>query len=307
MLACVIAYVLEELNLKGVASLLYIIMTAILVKNSHNKRPVLGGSSPLVSIPYMSTHPVSPIPYFSEDSESRVGRIIFFPFLCIQYSILQSSQKPYCLSLDFYLLITTKATKFMTPINKWSDDQLVHLFTEGTSEAFNELVRRYQADVLRYIYVAVNDDSLAEDLFQDTFIKVMHILKDGKYRSRGKFKPWLMRVTHNMVMDYFRHTGVRLQPVSSDLNHYIISTTSAPEVYEQEELQLQEQQYAFLEQQVASLPPEQREVLEMRIWKNMSFKDIAAHTGVSINTALGRMRYALINLRKASRKDFPSL
>lgn len=179
------------------------------------------------------------------------------------------------------------------------DDELVSLYAGGCKEAFDTLIERYDAEVLSYIRISVTDWDDANDLFQDIFVKVINTIRDGRYSAQGKFKPWLMRIAHNMVMDYFRRQkSQKTVSISDDkFREDFIERIpcSSPNI---EELLVAENTRHELRSWVAQLPRTQRDVLILRYLKDMSFKEIADYTGVSINTALGRMRYALINLRK---------
>jgi RNA polymerase sigma factor (sigma-70 family) len=178
-----------------------------------------------------------------------------------------------------------------------SDQDLIHQYIKGEEAGLIELVRRYQAKIYTSIYLLVKDEYLAEDIFQDTFIKVINTLKAGKYNEEGKFLPWVSRIAHNLVIDHFRRE--KRTPLISGgdddfdifdvLGHYDEST---------EDKMVREQTHKDLKALIHLLPSEQKEVLIMRHFSNMSFKEIADVTDVSINTALGRMRYALNNLRK---------
>ena len=177
-----------------------------------------------------------------------------------------------------------------------SDHELIHLYIAGSEEGLTELIRRYQSKIYTSIYLLVKDEYLAEDIFQDTFIKVINTLKAGKYNEEGKFLPWVARIAHNLVIDHFRREK-RTPLVNNDedfdifdvLGHYDEST---------EDRMIREQTYTDLKKLIHLLPSEQKEVLIMRHYGDLSFKQIADITEVSINTALGRMRYALNNLRR---------
>ena len=177
-----------------------------------------------------------------------------------------------------------------------SDQELIHLYISGNEAGLTELIRRYQSKIYTSIYLLVKDEYLAEDIFQDTFIKVINTLKAGKYNEEGKFLPWVARIAHNLVIDHFRRE--KRTPLVSNgedfdifdvLGHYDEST---------EDRMIREQTYTDLNKLIHLLPSEQKEVLIMRHYGDLSFKQIADITDVSINTALGRMRYALNNLRR---------
>ncbi len=189
-------------------------------------------------------------------------------------------------------------------MNKFEDRELISAYLDGNEKAFETLLLRHKDKVYRFIYMKVRDGALAEDIFQDTFIKVVRTLKNGAYNEEGKFLPWAMRIAHNLIIDYFRKKNkVRLISESSSLrdDYNIFHTIDNDEKTVQEEMSQVE-----LEQQMVDLidylPETQRDILKKRIFKEMSFKDIAEEEDISINTALGRMRYALINLRKLIEK-----
>lgn len=189
----------------------------------------------------------------------------------------------------------------MTTLRTCSDDELVCQYCEGCDRAFAELLRRYETDIHNYIFLTIADSDVADDLFQEVFIKVMRTLKEGKYHAKGKFKAWLLRLTHNMMMDHFRREKRTLYVTNYDANQQILDLTPASELPE-DFFDDQEALYHQISLCVEDLPEAQREVLKMRIYEDIPFKEIAERTEVSISTALGRMRYALINLRKMVQK-----
>ncbi|WP_329904907.1 RNA polymerase sigma factor [Porphyromonas pogonae] len=189
----------------------------------------------------------------------------------------------------------------MNRFNDLTDDQLVQSYAKGCNEAFDVLLNRYDATVHTYIRFSIQDTDAAEDIFQDTFIKVLTTIKRGRYNAEGKFKAWLLRIAHNLVMDYFRKTGSEAryeQPHSEEYDSPFARIAS--DQPNREEEMTKEDLLNELYRNITKLPMEQREVVMLRYWEDMSFKEIADATGVSINTALGRMRYALINLRRFS-------
>ncbi|HEX3384324.1 MAG TPA: sigma-70 family RNA polymerase sigma factor [Mucilaginibacter sp.] len=186
-----------------------------------------------------------------------------------------------------------------------SDQDLIHQYVAGDEAGLVELIRRYQAKIYTSIYLLVKDEYLAEDIFQDTFIKVINTLRAGKYNEEGKFLPWVTRIAHNLVIDHFRREkrapmvdGGEDFDIFEVLGHYDEST---------EDRMVREQTHRDLKALIHLLPAEQKEVLIMRHFGDMSFKEIAEVTDVSINTALGRMRYALNNLRKMMQSKEMSL
>ena len=183
---------------------------------------------------------------------------------------------------------------------KVTDAVLVKEYINGNELALSELIRRHQHRIYSFIYSKVFDKDIAEDIFQDTFIKVINTLKRGKYNEEGKFLPWVMRIAHNLVIDHFRRNK-RMPKFdnSGDFNIFSVLSDSGLNVEKQI---IKDQIESDLREVIRELPEDQLEVLTMRIYKEMSFKEISERTGVSINTALGRMRYALINLRKIIEK-----
>ncbi|WP_161889048.1 RNA polymerase sigma factor [Pontibacter russatus] len=177
-----------------------------------------------------------------------------------------------------------------------SDSALVSLYIAGKESAFEQLVNRHKNKVYTTIYLIVKDSYTAEDLLQDTFIKAIHTMKGGRYNEEGKFSSWICRIAHNLAIDHFRKEKrspmIMLEDGSNVFNNMSFSEDSA------ESIQIKEDTHARLRELIQTLPQTQREVLMMRHYAEMSFQEIADATGVSINTALGRMRYALINLRK---------
>ena len=177
-----------------------------------------------------------------------------------------------------------------------SDRDLIRAYREGDERAFETLLNRYQSGVFSKIVFVVRDHELANDLFQDTWIKVVKVLKSGKYVEEGKFGPWVMRIAHNAAIDHFRRNRKRRMVRQTD--EFDIFDTLAHDAPNAMDTMVQEEVLAELRQLIPALPEEQREVVKMRLEQQYSFKEIAEETGVSINTALGRMRYALINLRR---------
>ncbi len=177
-----------------------------------------------------------------------------------------------------------------------SDSQLISLYKNGNEEAFSTLVNRHKKKIYTTIYLIVKDQYLAEDLMQDTFVKVVKTIKSGRYNEEGKFLPWASRIAHNLAIDHFRkakrYPTIVMEDGSNVFNTLEFSEDSI------ESKQIQQDTHALLRDLIRELPDSQREVLMMRHYMQMSFQEIADATGVSINTALGRMRYALINLRK---------
>ncbi len=186
----------------------------------------------------------------------------------------------------------------MKHLSKLSDEELVVLYSEGNNKAFDILLTRYKNRIYSYIFYTVKDNDLTEDIFQETFVKVITTIKQGRYIETGKFSSWVTRIAHNLIIDHYRQ----------ERNENLVSNDDNEEkdIFNRKELSegtiedslITRQIHADIRRLVAALPDNQREVLIMRYYKNMSFKEIADATQVSINTALGRMRYALLNIRK---------
>ena len=183
---------------------------------------------------------------------------------------------------------------------KLSDQDLVSLYIKGNEDALEIIINRHRSRIFSYIIATIKDKPLAEDFFQDTFIKVIKTLRGGRYNEEGKFLPWVMRIAHNLMIDYFRKAK-RFRAVrgrNSDNEEIDIFNTIRNEELNIEELLVKDQVRNDVKELIERLPTEQKEVVKLRYYYDMSFKEISEFTDVSINTALGRMRYALINLRK---------
>ena len=178
-----------------------------------------------------------------------------------------------------------------------SDKELIERYQDGDVHSFELLIGRYQKQVYSYILTLVKDKQLADDVFQDTFVKVIQTIKSKAYKDDGRFVQFAMRIAHNLVIDHFRKEN-RIPTVESSSEDYNYIDNVPITDHSVEQGMIVDQVHSDLHRMIAFLPDEQREVLRMRIFDDMSFKDIADVTNVSINTALGRMRYALINLRK---------
>lgn len=182
-----------------------------------------------------------------------------------------------------------------------SDAALLSAYIQGDDKAFETLVKRSKSKVYTTIYLIVKDRYVAEDLMQEAYIKAIDVMKSGRYNEEGKFLPWILRIAHNMAIDYFRkekrYPTIVLEDGSKVFNSFEFAEDSV------EDMQLKADQVANVRELIKKLPDEQREVLVMRHYEDLSFQEIADQTGVSINTALGRMRYALINLRKMLNKQ----
>ena len=178
-----------------------------------------------------------------------------------------------------------------------SDRELIERYQDGDVHSFELLIGRYQKQVYSYILTLVKDKQLADDVFQDTFVKIIQTVKSKGYKDDGRFVQFAMRIAHNLVIDHFRKEN-RIPTVESSSEDYNYIDNVPITDHSVEQGMIVDQVHSDLHRMIAFLPDEQREVLRMRIFDDMSFKDIADVTNVSINTALGRMRYALINLRK---------
>jgi RNA polymerase sigma-70 factor (ECF subfamily) len=184
------------------------------------------------------------------------------------------------------------------------DKALISLYLKGNEKAFETLLMRHKNKIYNYIYAKIRDHALSQDIFQDTFIKVVKTFKKGSYNEEGKFLPWAMRIAHNLMIDHFRKANkVRMISESSSKNDdFNIFSVLKLEDENVEDVITREELEAQMVDLIEHLPDAQRDILKMRIFQEMSFKDIAEKEDVSINTALGRMRYALINMRKLIEK-----
>ncbi len=182
-------------------------------------------------------------------------------------------------------------------LNKMSDSQLLDLYLSGDQSAISKLIERHKKRVSDYIYMMVKDREIADDIFQETFIKVVRFIDEGRYADNGKFLSWVLRIAHNQVIDHFRQTRQQNKITEADAGYDILGTMKFANDTVEDKM-VSTQIHEDLRKMIDHLPEEQRQVVLMRYYDNLSFKEIAEQTEVSINTALGRMRYALINLRK---------
>jgi len=185
-------------------------------------------------------------------------------------------------------------------IQKPSDSDLVQQYLKGKESSLEVLILRHKHRIFSFIYSKVLDKDATEDIFQDTFIKVINTLKKGNYREEGKFLPWVMRIAHNLVIDFFRKNNKNAKFNNTD--EFDIFSVLKDESLNAENQIVKEQVLSDVRRLIEELPVDQKEVLVMRMYRDMSFKEISESTNVSINTALGRMRYALINMRKLIEK-----
>ena len=178
-----------------------------------------------------------------------------------------------------------------------SDKELIRKYLDGNQAGLEKLIHRHKNRVFAYILMIVKDKQLADDIFQDTFIKVINTMRAGSYKEEGKFVQWVMRIAHNLIIDHFRKSK-RIPVIDNNSDEFDIFDTIKFQDISVEDKMIKDQIHEDVRNLIEFLPSEQKEVLFMRHYFEMSFKDIAEQTNVSINTALGRMRYALINLRK---------
>ena len=176
------------------------------------------------------------------------------------------------------------------------DAELVSNYIRGNENALSILIERHKQKIYSFIYSKVYDRDVTEDVFQDTFIKVIKTLKRGKYNEEGKFLPWVMRIAHNLVIDHFRKNS--RMPKFDNTGEFSIFSVLSDSTLNAEKVLIKDQVESDVRRIIEELPEDQKQVLLMRMYQDMSFKEISERTGVSINTALGRMRYALINMRK---------
>lgn len=182
-------------------------------------------------------------------------------------------------------------------VNVLSDKMLLNSYLSGDRSAMSQLIERHSRRVRDYIRMMVKDDAVADDIFQETFIKAVRVIDEGRYTDSGKFLSWVLRIAHNRVLDYFRAQKQSKQVNESDAGYDMLGTLRFAESNVEDEM-VSRQIEADVRRLIELLPDEQRQVVKMRYYSKMSFQQIADQTDVSINTALGRMRYALINLRR---------
>jgi RNA polymerase sigma-70 factor (ECF subfamily) len=186
--------------------------------------------------------------------------------------------------------------------NKPADAVLVRKYVSGDETALNELILRYRHKLYGYILSRVRHPDVAEDIFQDTFIKIIHTLKSGKYNEEGKFGSWLMRIAHNLIIDHFRRQ--KRSQLRYDTDDFSMFDVLSDNILAETQI-IRNQTVEKVKKLIEQLPEEQKTVLKMRIYDEIPFKEIAELQNISINTALGRMRYALINIRKMIEKENP--
>lgn len=190
----------------------------------------------------------------------------------------------------------------MNTLKKMTDEELVVLYAEGNNAAFDVLLNRHKRNIHSYIYFIVRNKDLAEDIFQETFVKAIVTIKQGRYTENGKFKAWITRIAHNLIIDYFRQERSENTISNDDVEVDLFNNMKLCDGTIEDRL-VNRQVLSDVKKLVHHLPDNQREVLEMRYYQDLSFKEIADLTGVSINTALGRMRYAILNMRRMATEN----
>lgn len=190
----------------------------------------------------------------------------------------------------------------MKNLSQLTDEQLVKLYEEGKNEAFEILLTRYKSKVFSYIFIIVRNKELTEDIFQDTFVKAIATIQQGRYVESGKFLGWINRIAHNLIIDHFRREKNE-NTVSADSTDYDILNDSKLSEKSIEDVMSNEQVMFDVVRLMEFLPLSQQNVIRMRFFEDLSFKEIAERTEVSINTALGRMRYALLNMRRIAAEN----
>ena len=185
----------------------------------------------------------------------------------------------------------------MKTLRMMTDEELVVLYAEGNNAAFDILLNRYKSSIHSYIYFIVRNKELTEDIFQETFVKVIMTIKQGRYTENGKFKAWITRIAHNLIIDNFRQERCENTISNDEVEIDLFNNIKLCDGTIEDNI-VRHQVLSDVKKLVKHLPDNQREVLEMRYYQDLSFKDIADITGVSINTALGRMRYAILNMRR---------
>ena len=185
----------------------------------------------------------------------------------------------------------------MNRFESMTDEMLVMMYAQGTNAAFDTLLNRYKSSIHSYIYFIVRNRELAEDIFQETFVKVIITIKQGRYTDNGKFKAWITRIAHKLIIDYFRQERAENTISNDDVEVDLFNNSKLCDCTIEDKM-IRTQVLSDVKKLIKHLPDNQREVLEMRYYQDLSFKEIADLTGVSINTALGRMRYAILNMRK---------
>lgn len=190
----------------------------------------------------------------------------------------------------------------MDELKIMTDEELVISYSKGDNLAFDELLYRHEKNIFNYIYFIIRNRELAEDVFQETFVKAIVTIKQGRYVENGKFRAWIMRIAHNLIIDYFRQEKNENTVSNDELDIDLFNNASLCDDTIEDKL-VYAQIMNDIKKLVAFLPDTQREVLEMRYYQGLSFKEISEKKGISINTALGRMRYAILNIRKMAEEN----
>ena len=190
----------------------------------------------------------------------------------------------------------------MKPLKTMTDEELVVFYAQGNNAAFDVLLNRHKSSIHSYIYFMVRNKELAEDIFQETFVKVIMTIKQGRYTENGKFKAWITRIAHNLIIDGIRQERNENTISNDEVEVDLLNNMKLCDGTVEDNL-VRRQVLSDVKKLVRHLPDNQREVLEMRYYRNLSFKEIADITGVSINTALGRMRYAILNMRRMAEES----
>ena len=190
----------------------------------------------------------------------------------------------------------------MEKLRMMTDEELVVLYAKGNNNAFDILLSRYQSSIYSYINFIVHNKDLAEDIFQETFVKAIMTIKQNRYTESGKFKAWIMRIAHNLIIDNYRQERIENTISNDDVEVDLFNNMKLCDDSIEDHM-VRQQALKDVRKLVEFLPENQREVLVMRYYQDLSFKEIADITGVSINTALGRMRYALLNMRKMAEEN----
>jgi len=185
----------------------------------------------------------------------------------------------------------------MNTCKTMTDEDLVVRYAEGENAAFDVLLSRYKSSIHSYIYFIVRNKDLTEDIFQETFVKAIMTIRQGRYTESGRFKAWITRIAHNLIIDYFRQERSENTISNDEVEVDLFNNIKLCDLTIEDEM-VREQVLEDVKKLILHLPASQREVLEMRYYQDLSFKEIAAITGVSINTSLGRMRYAILNMRR---------
>jgi RNA polymerase sigma factor (sigma-70 family) len=190
----------------------------------------------------------------------------------------------------------------MGNITNKTDEELAYMYIDGNNRAFDELLKRNQSKLFSYIQFVVRDNDIADDLFQDTFVKIIMKLQCGKYTDSGKFSSWILRIAHNVIMDFYRQQKSLKTSNQDDNDISKIGNEQVLDSFIENDI-INDQTMSDVRKIMNLLPPPQREVVYMRFYQNLSFKEIADMTNVSINTSLGRMRYAILNMRRMAREN----